>query len=137
MKRLETTRSLLHMILPLPANIILVGWETPEVINNQPTGRIIPDIGGKLDNLIPGKVDASLRCFAKYDPQGTRYFVQTQPDGIREWIGIRGAYHLPKEIDVTIGPRAFLPKPGQAPQTPWEKVFGLPPNPQPQAQAPK
>jgi hypothetical protein len=114
-KRATTVRDLLHMIIPLPANVILIGWEIAEVVNDRPTGKIVPDIGGKLDNLLPGKVDAALRCYARYDGSSPRYMVQCAPDGVREWVGVRGIYGGAREVDVTLAPGKALP---------WERVFG-------------
>ena len=113
-KRLEVMRSLLHMLIPLPCSVVLIGWEAEEMVANARTGKMLPDIGGKLDNLIPGKVDAALRCYAKSDG----FFVQMKPDGVREWIGIRGDFDGRKEVDVTIHP-------GKKEPSPWERVFGL------------
>ena len=119
-KRLHIMRTLLNMTVPLPCNVTLIAWEVAELTpDGKPTGKIIPDVGGRLDNMTPGKVDAALRCFAKFQEGKTRFFVQTKPDGIRDWLGVRGAYGGESEIEVTVtGPR----KPG-AP-TPWEQVFG-------------
>lgn len=89
-KRIDVIRPLLHAVIQLPCNVVLIGWETGEQIDNRPTGQVIPDIGGKLDNLIPGKVDAAIRCFARYEGSGTKYLAQVSPDGVREWVGIRG-----------------------------------------------
>lgn len=114
-KRLEVVRSLLHWLVPLPCSVVLIGWEIGEVLDNKPTVKIIPDIGGKLDNLVPGKVDAALRCFATYHDRKVAYKVQCQPDGVRDWIGIRGVYGMPFEVDVTITKQRPLP---------WEVVFG-------------
>lgn len=114
MKRKEVMRTIFHSVIPLPANVIMIAWEAPEMKDQKATGAILPDIGGALDNMVSGKVDAALRCYASY--QGApKYLVQTQPDGIREWVGVRGAFGLASPIDVTITPANKT--------LPWDRVF--------------
>lgn len=124
-KRLTIMRSLLNMMIQLPATVILVGWETAEMKDGESTGRIIPDIGGQLDTMVPGKVDASLRLYSRMTQQGQHYYAQCQPDVTCQWIGVRGRYDLPREIDITVGPNAPKPKTTEElHRNPWERVFG-------------
>jgi hypothetical protein len=113
-KRIDVMRNILHSVIPLPANIVLIAWEVAEMKDNKATGAVIPDIGGKLDNMVAGKVDAAIRCYAKFQ-NAPQYLAQVQPDGVREWIGIRGAFGLPKDIDVTISASNKV--------LPWDRVF--------------
>ena len=115
-KRMTQLRILMNICIPLPCNVILTAHEDKEIVNDNPTGKIIPDLGGKLDNMVPGKVDSSLRLFTKYANNKVSYYVQTKPDAIREWIGVRNRYDLLQEIDVTIDPKH--------PVSPWQTVFG-------------
>jgi hypothetical protein len=115
-KRLTIVRGMLHQLVPLPCTVVLIGWEVGETIDTKRTGKIIPDIGGKLDNMLPGKCDAALRCYSTTTGRGQEFWVQTQSDGIRDWVGIRGQYNHPSKVDVTI-----TGKPGE--QSPWERVF--------------
>lgn len=115
-KRLNTVRQLLHMLLPLPCHVVLVAWETTEMIDMKATGKIIPDVGGKLDNVATGKTGGAIRCYASYQNNAVQYMVQMKPDGIREWVGVRGRYDNIKAIDVTINPAK--------PDSPWQRVFG-------------
>lgn len=124
-KRLDITRGIINMLSPLPCHLALVLWEAREMTSmkgdngkNQlvPTGKMTPDGGGKLDEWLPGKMYSAVRCHAKYTAEKVRYVVQLKPDGVREWIGVRGRYDDVKEIDVTIDPRN--------PVSSWERVFG-------------
>ncbi len=119
-KRLTIMRGILHQLIPLPCSVILIGWEIAETetINRQQqkTGKVVPDIGGKLDNMLPGKCDAALRCYSTSAGKEQEFWVQTQSDGIRDWVGIRGQYNLSPKVNVTI-----TGKPGE--KSPWERVF--------------
>lgn len=122
-KRLHFLRTLTNMLIPLPCTVIFTAWEAAEevAVPGQPgqskaTGKFLPDIGGKLDNALSGKVDIVLRCYAEYGSDRARYFVQCQPDGLREYIGARGYYGLPKKVDVTID--------GKDTRLPFVRVFG-------------
>ena len=116
-KRIDVMRPLLHSVIQLPCNVVLIAWEIAEMKDDRLTGQTVPDIGGKLDNMIPGKVDAALRCFARYENSSVRYMVQAVPDGLREWVGVRGKYGMKNEIDVTIHP-------GKVEKLPWDRVLG-------------
>lgn len=129
-KRLDKLTSLYNMVIPLPCNVILVTWYTPEMKTEKnakgklisvATGRFLPDIGGKLDLQGTGKVDAALRCYSLKTAEGVKYFVATNGGTTYPGLGIRGVYGHPNadkdgNINVTI--------PRQDKKLPYEVVFG-------------
>ena len=119
-KRLNILRNLLHMVLPLPVHVAMVAWETQEMANLKATGKIVPDIGGKMDQILPGKAEMAVRCFSQTSDGKLKFFVQIKPDGLRDWVGVRGRYDTTKLIDVTLSDD---PK-QQRKKGLWEEVFG-------------
>ena len=116
-KRLKVMQNIMNMVLPLPVHVVLVTWETKEMVNQRNTGMIIPDIGGKLDEVLPRKMDMALRAYAKVDGGKLRYMMQVKRDAQRTWVGVRGRYDDVMEVDVTV-------KQGMVGPGSWEKVFG-------------
>lgn len=124
-KRLDLTRGLVNMLSPMPCHIALVAWETRQMETTKdgrgrpvqvPTGRYVPDGGGKLDEWLPGKMYSAVRCYAEYQNNLVRHYVQLKSDGIRKWIGVRGRYDDIKAVDVTLS--------AAKPESGWRKVFG-------------
>lgn len=126
-QRLDKMNTLFRFLLPLPANIILITWETEEMVRKagdnqaQATGVKMPDIGGKMDKWAAGMVDATLYCYSQKLQDGTHYYVCTKPNNLVKCVGVRGRYDLPEAVDVTVSPAAATTK-GFV--SPWEKVWG-------------
>lgn len=122
-KRLQTLSTLYNSILPLPCNVLMTTWEQPvmrDIVNSKgdresiKTAGVEPNIGGALDNLTPGKVDASLYCYSEATPTGVKYMVRTRPSALVKACGVRDGYKLADTVDVTI-------KPGS--QNPYRRIF--------------
>lgn len=114
-KRLTDLYTMIQQIASLPCNIVMTAWIDPQVItvDGKPvtTGVWLADIGGKADLLTPGTVSATMVCSSR---QG-RFYAQIKSDAKYPWLGIRGVYTNPTEIDITI------PRPDG--KLPWELVF--------------
>lgn len=118
-KRLNKLETILAGVVPYPCNIVICTWTMPELksVKNMkgqtesvPTGRLIPDMGGKLAVRGPGKVDSAIYAYSTRENDGTHYWVQTKPDGVKvDWVGVRDSYGRVDPIDVTIGPDKILP----------------------------
>jgi AAA domain-containing protein len=114
-KRLDVLKRLYNMILPLPCVKIFNTWE--KVTDpDSPTSDIVPDLGGKMDTIGPGKVDAVVRC---YTANG-KYLIDTRPNGRAKCLGVRGVYNLPTTIDVTLSGNGSNHKQS----TPWQLLWG-------------
>lgn len=93
-------------------HLVITSWVKAQIgKDNEPTGAIIPDIGGAMDIKTAGVVANTLLV----ESRGGKYFVRTKPDAKYPWLGLRDNYTAGAEIDITVDPT----KPG----TPWEKVF--------------
>lgn len=134
--RLDRMNLILRWLLALPINVSLCTWATqeykkgPNDAESKPTGKKIPDIGGKLDQWGPGAVDACLFHYSELRNGLARYFVSTKSTNSTEIVGVRGArYGLPEIVDVTIGiPENKLPPAmtvgNPAYVNPWNRVWG-------------
>ena len=81
----------------------------------EPTGRMIPDIGGgKRDETGEWKVDAVLCCYSQKTPQGIGFFVRTKTNENYPSLGIRNRYDAEETIDVTL-------RKGQP--APWTRIW--------------
>lgn len=124
-KRLNQARIMMDMILPLPVNVVITTWVIPEketrLIGNGKTlevetGKILPDLGGKLNVWGPGKVDTSLYLYSeKQMGKGVRFLAQLKPDERFEWIGSRNDYSGRATIDLTIDEKDK--------SLPWNRLF--------------
>lgn len=112
-KRLRDTLTIIEQFACLPVNVILTSWiDAVKDAEGKPTGVWLPDIGGKMDLLTAGTVGAALLAGSKSDGS---FFVRTKPDGMYPWVGVRDAYNLPAEINVTYGKGDETPA--------WDRVF--------------
>lgn len=106
--RLSRMNTLFRFILPLPCNKVFNTWATDEMegtgANRKPTGVVIPDIGGKMNDWAAGIVDASLYFFTERANNRTKYYVCTKPNASVKCVGVRGRYDLPDVLDITIDP---------------------------------
>ena len=110
---------ILDMIIPLPANVILITWSKEEMTYNPKTGlmeksgKIQPDAGGKMDIRIPGNVDASIYCYSEHP----KYYAKLASTGAITKTAVRGRYgaKLLDKIDVTIGNGTV---------NPWDEILG-------------
>lgn len=122
-QRLSKLQYLYSMLIPLPCNVILITWLTPETVGRGDetvqTGNFLPDIGGKLDIQGAGKFDSTLRLYSVKGTDKTRYFASASGGDKYPGLGIRGKYEWQGwnqgAIEVTIEPGKPLP---------YERVFG-------------
>lgn len=136
-ERLDRLNKLIRWLVQLPCNINFVTWEKDETKKGpddtmpQPTGKKVPDIGGKLDQLAPGAVDACLYFYSERAQDGiVHYYATTKPTKSVDIIGVRGTrYGLPGLVDVTIGipenklsAKMTIGNPAYI--NPWDRVWG-------------
>lgn len=109
-KRKDIMQAIGSKVFPLPCNIIFTCWS----VYNEELKEVTPDIGGVLDTMFPGKVDASLYCYT----EGGRFWVRTKPTGPIASVGIRGRYDVPDKIDMTIDKNDM--------SLPWDRIWKSP-----------
>lgn len=118
-QRLRGILTIVEQFASLNCNVILTTWiDQQKDGEGNFTGVWLPDIGGKMDLLAAGTVDAALYCYSR---QG-RFYVRTKGDGMYPWCGVRDRYSLAAEIDVTI---EMMPDGKNVKgQLPFQKIFG-------------
>lgn len=123
-KTLNQKRILLDMILPLPVNVVITVWTTAETerrligtkLEQVETGRVVPDMGGKMDVWGPGKVDSAVYLYSELAlNRGLRFYARIRPNEKYQWVGIRNNYGNKDVIDLTITE--------QERSLPWERIF--------------
>lgn len=128
--RLNKTEALVNGVIPFPCHVIICTWSAPEMKEGTddkgrkaqvPTGRLQPDLGGKMSIRGPGKVDTCLYAFSEQQNDGVHYYVRTKPDTKVGCVGVRDAYTLPDVIDVTIGLKVYN-KPDYS--LPYQRIWG-------------
>lgn len=125
-KRLNQERIMLDMILPLPVNVVITTWIAAEketrVFGNGKavevdTGRVMPDLGGKLNIWGPGKMDTAFYLFSRKSlKDGLRFMAKVKPDENFTWVGSRNNYDEKSEVDLTISEKDK--------SLPWARLFG-------------
>lgn len=123
-KRLNQANIIYNMLLPLPVNVVLTTWvqnerETRLVGSGRTmeveSGRILPDLGGKMSVWGPGKVDAAIYLYSERTREGLKFMAKVKPDEKFPWVGMRGNYSDVATVDLTISNRN--------PTLPWDRLF--------------
>jgi len=111
-ERLAKLTNIVNLVKALPCNVLINTWEKLENPDEPNSSPIIPELGGKLSEFGPGKVDACVRMYA----DNGKYMMLTKPDGRTKCLGVRGAYNLEAKIDMTLN--------GTNKLTPWQRLWG-------------
>ena len=100
--RLLSIMTIFTQFAGLGINVGFTTWERYETREDgSPTGRIFPEIGGKMDVVGAGLADAVLYCFI----QGGRYKVRTKSDGMIQGCKVRNKFGMADVVDVTMDPK--------------------------------